>query len=86
MSALFWKVWKEITVLFSFLSVTELSHCEKKILQILIAVFTITEEKSGNKTVRMWVAGGGGVQTCQNPKVVYQETTLIRGQNHIHSA
>lgn len=30
----------------------------KKILQILIAVFTITEEKSGNKTVRMWVAGG----------------------------
>lgn len=30
--------------------------------------------------------GGGGVQTCQNPKVVYQETTLIRGQNHIHSA
>lgn len=45
--------------LFSFLSVTELSHCEKKILQILIAVFTITEEKSGNKTVRMWVAWGG---------------------------
>lgn len=30
----------------------------KKILQILIAVFTITEEKSGNKTVRMWVAWG----------------------------
>lgn len=68
MSALFWKVWKEITVLFSFLSVTELSHCEKKILQILIAVFTITEEKSGNKTVRMWVAGGGGFKRAKIPK------------------